>query len=654
MGNTNLLLERFARLQTLEFGTKFYKVDLHFHTPASEDARGDNKYNCNPYDVRFAKKNKNPNYYSEWNTAQEKILLDAKTLATKIVQKFLFTGISIIAITDHNGIGTLWNDPESTRGLMDQAAPTWYEIIDDEAQNINDRMGQTELLVLPGVEISTTGVHILAIFPPQDPRRKVHFMICDLLNEIGFDPEDWGKNPKVGKASVQEAIELIQKKGGLPIPAHIDGSDQALLKLYDLTSGAMKNVLQSEVLRAVEIVEPDTFSKVDKKQKKSIKTWIDELRRENELPSLAYFQGSDAHDLETIAKRFTYLKMTEPSFSGLHTAIKMPSSRVRIAASYKEFDGLCIHSMVFKHPFLGQQEIRFNRNLNCIAGKKGTGKTTLYTLIQSALDPACPPADGDAVVFLEQVSAGISNYYAFCRNAGQQKGDAYVIDPNAKTVIPLDPVRAQEVSRQLKFYHPGRVEELIQDPGKLREYIRTNFGDPTPANIQAFNDKFSTPRFLDEQADPLFLLSADQNGYKLAVNVEWRSGKPDMKEFFTLTLGLRRSILMCISIMNSDFGPVMVDAPEEQFDNEDMIKLLVPIIREHKDGHQILLFTNHPILAVNTDPDNYLLMQTQGAQLNSIVSGFAVDAQEHRSVLLNILEGSLEAVRKRANLYDLF
>jgi hypothetical protein len=654
MGNTDDLLVSFERLQSRKFGTGFYKADLHFHTPASEDARGINKYGFNPYNTVYPVKIKNSNYYPQLKAIQDDLLQQAKNLANKMVQQFLATGLSIVAVTDHNGIGTLWTDPESTQGLMDLAAPTWYEIIDDEAQNVNEAVGKTELLILPGVEISTTGIHILAIFPPQDPRRKVHFLICDLLNEIGFDVEDWGKNPQVGRASVQDAIGLIRRKGGLPIPAHIDGSDQALLDLYELTGGAMKNVLQSEALQAVEIVDPARFSKPDPKLKKSIKTWMDELRREKGLPSLAYFQGSDAHDLADIAKRVTYLKMTEPSFSGLFTAIKMPSSRVRIAASYKEFEGLCIHGMALKHPFLGQQELRFNRNLNCITGKKESGKTCLFTLMQSALDPACPQTDGEAVIFVEEVKAGVSGTYAFFRNAGQETVDGYTIDPLTRTVTGLEPARVQEFSRQPKFYDPGQVEVWITNREKLRGYLRTNFGEPTPENINKFNDQFSTPRFLDEQEDPLLALGVDQTGYQLYVNVQWRSGQPVMKEFFTLSLSLRRTILMCINIMKGDIGPVIIDAPEEQFDNEDMVKFLVPIIREHKDRHQILLFTNHPILAVNTDPDNYLIMRTDGAQLKDIVSGFAVDAQDRRLLLLSILEGSLEAIRKRANLYDLF
>jgi hypothetical protein len=92
-----------------------------------------------------------------------------------------------------------------------------------------------------------------------------------------------------------------------------------------------------------------------------------------------------------------------------------------------------------------------------------------------------------------------------------------------------------------------------------------------------------------------------------------------------------------------------------------MTKFLVPLILELKDTRQILLFTNHPILAVNTDPDNYLLIP-HDAKKAGIVSGFAVDAElkkkkrddevDRKLLLLEILEGDLGAFRKRASRYE--
>ena len=651
MDTSGELLKALKKIQDLNFGTSFYKADLHFHTPASEDARGSNRYDFNPYKIPYPKRKKNdPNYEKELAAVQDDILQQARSVASKIVQRFLKVGISVVAVTDHNGIGTIWSDDESKK-VMDLAAPTWYEIIDDAAQLVNDAVDDTELLILPGVEISTTGVHVLAIFPPQNPRRKVHFIICDLLNEIGFKVDDWGKNPKVGKASVYDTIDLITKKGGLAIPAHIDGSDQALLRLYKLTSGPMKKVLQNEHLRAVEIVNPDKFSKLDRRLKKPLKVWLDDVRHKEGLPSLAYFQGSDAHDLPTISKRFTYLKMTEPSFSGLQTAIKIPSSRVRIPDSYKELDGLYIYGITFDHPFLGKQTLRFNHNLNCIAGKRGAGKTSLYKLMQDAVNPEFPEMVGNATIFVEQITEGISQYYAYCRNADQDEASIYFLDPLMKTVRPIHLAEAKRYSLQPNFYNAKEMDQIILDEGKLQAFLRKNFGEPTEANLQKFNELFSTPNFLDQQKDPLLTLTMDDTGYQLAMNMQWRNSNAAMKDFFSLTLSQRRTAMMCMIILSKQFGTVIIDAPEEEFDNEDMTKFLVPVIKEYKDSRQILLFTNHPILTVNTDPDNYLLMQLEGDKLKDIVFGFSIDSESHKPLLINILEGDLEMLRKRANLY---
>jgi hypothetical protein len=97
-----------------------------------------------------------------------------------------------------------------------------------------------------------------------------------------------------------------------------------------------------------------------------------------------------------------------------------------------------------------------------------------------------------------------------------------------------------------------------------------------------------------------------------------------------------------------------------------MTKYLVPLILENKEMRQILLFTNHPILAVNTDPDNYLLMHRQVVKTKSsknkdtvpvtsvlIDSGFAIDAPPvQKELLLEVLEGDLRAFRKRASQYE--
>ncbi|UCE17494.1 MAG: hypothetical protein JSV84_11425 [Gemmatimonadota bacterium] len=654
MASKKPVLDMFQAAHALEYGAKFYKADFHFHTPASEDARGKNRYNFNPYKIKYPPKEKTPGYGRAVNEIQKTILKDARKIAADIVRRFCEVDLSLVAVTDHNGIGTIWADDESTKKAMDLAAPTWYELIDDEARKVNRREGKTVLTIFPGTEISTTGIHILAIFPPQNPRRKVHFMICDLLNEVGFAVDDWGKNPKVGTASPFNAIRLIVQKGGIPILAHIDGSDQAILKLYKINSGAMKNVLRHKQLCAVEIVKPSRFSKKDKKLQKTLKDWIDILRLKEDLTPLAYFQGSDAHDLPTVAKRHTYLKMTEPSFSGFRTAIKMPSSRVRISdVQTPEFEGLYIHSVAVHNSFFGKQMLRFNRHANCITGKKGSGKSYIFDLMQAAVDPEFPHAQGEVTLFIEKLKGAASQYYAFSRSKKDDHVKLYSLGDSATTAQEIDLEQADNLHIQPNFYNAARIEELISSREGLNSFLVKHFGNPTEKNKRRFNKKFSIPSFLREKDEPLLFLESDSVGSKLSVNIQWYTGKPKMRDFFTLSRSLRRTALMCMVIVMSDFGPVIIDAPETHFDNEDIAQFLVPLIKRYKDYQQVILFTNNPLLAVNTDPDNYILLETRGEKVKKIISGFAIDDEHQKPWLLKIMEGSLRSFHRRADRYEI-
>jgi len=648
------IIDRFKKAQHFPFGAKFYKTDLHFHTPASEDARGSNRYNFNPYKVAYPKNRDAPDYGEKVAAIQAKIKSQAVEMAEKIVQRFLEVHLSLVAITDHNGIGTIWTDDESKNRHMDLSAPTWYELIDDQAQKANRRAGQTLLSILPGVEISTTGMHVLAIFPPQRPRRQIHFMICDLLHEIGFTPDEWGKNPEVGNASAFDAIDRIVGKGGLAIPAHIDGSDQSMLKRFGLTSGAMKDVLKHPGLSAVEIVNPEKFMKKNRKLKTSLHRWITGLRHKEGLLPFAYFQGSDAHDIPGAAKRHTWVKMTEPSFSGLETAIKMPSSRVRVSAFHtRKTDGLFLHSLALKTDYFKNHHIRFNRHLNCVVGKKGAGKSGMCELMRGLTNFEASPTALEITLIMEKITDSVSSFYAFCQKGKGREPEFYSFDPEVGSVERLDREDARTLKIAPKFYNAARIEEAVSSREKMNEFLIKHFGPVSKENAAAFNERFAIPGFLEETADPLLFLEAGEGRYILSANRGWRKKKPEMAEFFTLGRSMRKTVILCMVMIMSRFGPAIVSAPETDFDNRHITDFLAPVIKRYKEKQQALLFTSHPIMAVNTDPDNYILLDVKGDKLKKIDSGFAIDDQDKKKALLNIVEGSVKSIQRRIFVYDL-
>ena len=663
MSVKNQIFDQFKMIGDLPYGAKFFRVDLHFHTPASEDARGANRYGFNPYKVRFPNDDADqtdPVHRAEVIQIQEGIVEDARQVARQVVKRFMEKQLSMVAVTDHNSLGTLWSDPESKGAFMDLCAPTWYELLDDEAQKVNHQAGKTMITILPGVEISTTGIHIIAVFPAQHPRRKIHFIICDLLHDLGFDMEEWGKNPKAGKSSVYNAIEMITAKGGIPIPAHIDAPDQAMLNLYKINSRSMKNVLEHPALHAVEIVKPRRFEQQDSRLKVPLKQWMDTLRVKKKLPGLAFLQGSDAHDIDAIAKRFTWVKMTTPSFSGLGDALMMPSSRVRISDKFSlPGSGLFLHGLAIDLPEFGKNRIRFNRGLNCCMGKQGTGTKQLFETIQAATHRDIPMVQGRVMLYVEQKDAQHSRLFAFYRDASSDPPRLFKIDPAQASdpVIEVETGESDAGSLIPKFYQAEEIDRIISSKRNLDLFLKSVFNDPAPDQVDDFNRLFAIPRFLKKDASPLLRAKEHNGAYEITADVNWGRKKERQVDFFKLNDSLKRALLLCMIIIHKDFGPAIIDAPESQFDNADIMNYLVPVIKLYKENQQILLFTGNALLAVNTDPDNYILLERpsargSGRQRSKVFSGFAMDDIQHKDRILDILEGDLNSFQNRARRYQ--
>ena len=654
MSAKQFILRSYKALDPSSFGAKFFKADLHFHTPASSDARGANRYGYNPYAKGFPTNVNKEVDPDQIRPTQDRILAESTALAKQIVAKFQQEGLSLVAVTDHNSIGTLWNDHEAKTKQMDLAAPTWYELIDSAAEEARQKDGAAPLTILPGIEISTNDVHILGVFRPEKPRRKIHFMICDLLSEIGFDIDKWGINDSVGSASVADTIDQIVRRGGIAIPAHIDGKDKAVLKLYKLTGGAMKRVLRHPGLSGVEIVRPKRFERYEENLKKTLKHWIDDVRHKAGRTSLAYLQGSDAHELKRIGKRHAYLKMTRPSFSGLRTALEMPSSRVRISGKFKKSkNGLYVYGLSVDDNYFGERDLRLNRHLNCVTGKKGAGKTKLYHLMQSAVLSQMPQPEGKVALLVEKVKGEDRTFYAFYREKNQVQPSLFQVDAERRQAAPLDMNQARQLKIIPKFYKSDRIDQIIRSKREVHDFIKKYFGNPSAQRVQKFNRLFAISRFLEQEAEPLLELAIAEDRYRLSLNVNWGRDKKRMKTIFSLSHSMRKTALMCIIIIMNEFGPAIIDAPENDFDNSDIINFLVPIIKLYKDSQQIILFTNNAIFSINTDPDNYILLDSSGTRLKEISQGFAIDDKEKRSQLIDIVEGGLKSFQDRATRYGL-
>ncbi|UCH97094.1 MAG: hypothetical protein JSV88_09650 [Candidatus Aminicenantes bacterium] len=423
----------------------------------------------------------------------------------------------------------------------------------------------------------------------------------------------------------------------------------------------MRDVFTNKHLNAIEIVDPENLERYNRKVN-HLSTWIKKLRKEIGLEDFAYFQGSDAYGLKDIALRSSYVKMTEPSFTGLKIALCIPSSRVRFYRDVQdqiiqeEKKGLYVYGIEINHPYFGKRCIRFNRYLNCVAGKLDSGKSTLFKLMQQPITPADHNRDiqGSVKLFIEKLEKSRSHYYAIARDS---RGHYfYSLDKPGDTANKLDWGQLKDLHIIPHFYDPDIADPWISSGEEFNKFLEERFGAPDAKSIETFNETFDIPIFLEEKNQRLLYAELHENQYKIYLNVRWNRGKEKRVEFEKLDNSLRRIVFICIMLISGIAGPLIIDAPEAYFNNEDIVNYLVPIIKKYKDTRQIILFTNHPLLAINTDPENYILLEQvkrKGKKINRVESGFSIDKEGQRDKLINLMEGNLGAFNKRKIRYEL-
>ena len=190
-------------------------------------------------------------------------------------------------------------------------------------------------------------------------------------------------------------------------------------------------------------------------------------------------------------------------------------------------------------------------------------------------------------------------------------------------------------------------------PGKLNEFLIKHFGEATAKNAENFNKIFAIPGFLESQSEQLMRLEIKNNMYELSLNMDYGLGLKNVKfvDFFKLNNSLKRCVMMAVLIIGEQFGPVTIDAPEDYLDNYDISQFLVPIIKKYKDFQQVNLFSSNPVLSVNSDPENYIILEMETNKIKTVHSGFAIDDYEKRNLAIDIFEGGFKSFKRRKDRY---
>ncbi|SDT56365.1 hypothetical protein SAMN05444162_4997 [Paenibacillaceae bacterium GAS479] len=331
-------------------GTRWYKCDLHLHTPAS------------------------------------KCFKDKNVSAQDWVQRCLDQGLKCVAVTDHN-------------------TGEWIDVIKQAAL-------ETELIVFPGVEItcSDAKVHLLIIFDIDKGRVDVE----DFLIETGIERSVFAQETAFSNKSLDQVAKIAEQKGALIIPAHIDefnGISEAGYANRDLF--LKKKSIQAVQVVHKEFVEKERFTNeqiilnLDNYYGQSISTdyrkeWASTVNQAltNNTTILTFSdnphaEGDSQHGLWGIGNRYTWIKMSESvSLESLRQALLIPKFRVRNDFNTQhnpyKIPALWIKSIKISmtevtnslQPFY----VEFSPQLTTIIGGRGTGKSSIFRFLRGVLN----------------------------------------------------------------------------------------------------------------------------------------------------------------------------------------------------------------------------------------------------------------------------
>ena len=352
-----------------------------------------------------------------------------------IVEAALDQGLGIVAITDHNQVGNVEAALSSAAG--------------------------TSLLVVPGTELSTPNGHLLLYFPTLDALQRFYGRL-DLSQDL-----------RVCNQTIEQCLTLAGSFGGFGMVAHID-AETGLERMMPRFDHFKENVICHESLLALEVSGTDAETWYTGRDQNSDRKRLLKLRsdkhEEDDSYELPRVMGSDAHSLVGLGKnakglsKLTRIKMETRSFDGLRVALLDPTARVRLEdmlpPAVAHFVGIHL-----KGGFLDSQTVRFSRNLNCIIGGRGTGKSTLLESIRAAAGGEAREGLSDSDVWPDQITLVYEDQAG--RGHVFSKAKFYpvvnVTDPEGITRIPIE------------SYGQGETAETIQhcdkDPAVLLAFL---------------------------------------------------------------------------------------------------------------------------------------------------------------------------------------
>jgi ABC-type lipoprotein export system ATPase subunit len=387
-------------------GAQFLKADLHIHSYGTGGS----------YDVT-----------------------DVEMTPQAIVDVAVEKGLRIISITDHN------------------------EIVNSELA-INYSSGKN-VVVLPGVELSTIQGHLLVYF-------EKYSQLKSFFNKLEIS-----EDKKQCNHGILDCLNRAKEYGGIGVLAHIE-KDAGFWGMSGRVTQFMPDIFKHDALLGLEITDKGVVhwfvDKDEDQQRAGLNKLRNEQLKQTESSRLAKVMNSDSHKLHQLGKnadgerKLTRYKMNSPSFHGLKLALMSPGSRVRleytIPESYPRIREIRIEGGLFN-----QDTVQFNHNLNCIIGGRGSGKSTLLESLKVGLGHHTESKLIDSDVWPSKIYVTCEDESGQIHNFEREKyGDVINVDDRINGIIKFP----------IEYYAQGATAAEI------------NFSDGNPQNLLKFIDGF--------------------------------------------------------------------------------------------------------------------------------------------------------------------
>jgi ABC-type Mn2+/Zn2+ transport system ATPase subunit len=364
---------------------------------------------------------------------------DPAATPVNIVQTAIDNGLSVIAIADHNEISAVEAAIDTARGKP--------------------------VLVVPAVELSTMQGHLLCYLPDLRSLQQFHAQLT--VRDSG------NPNSRVENAMI-DCLNRLQGHGGFALLAHVDGP-KGLEREMPGAAPHKLDILSHPSLLGIELKNAASDISYTPKDPDNVRAGIGrdrEGRIGSTSSNLARVLNSDSHTLAALGRnaagdqRVTRYKLQTLSFEALKLALSDAEARVRLEDEVPRSVPI-ITGIRFKGGFIKDQAIHFSKNLTCIIGGRGTGKSTTFEGVRafskypsgnSVVNSDVWP-DRIDVVFRDEAGAG--------HQLAWSKGDVCATNVG-------DPIEGPDTI-PIECYGQGETQKISQkaqeDPGALLGYL---------------------------------------------------------------------------------------------------------------------------------------------------------------------------------------